>query len=174
MSVKIYSSARGKVVDMGALRLKNEKVRAVGNMGVNARGDRIDSQGNIIDPKNQQLERRIQRQTNAMDIPTHTSSKAAAKAASAAVDLSAFPDLPEEDEEIVGLDSAPAPQQVLAPDPIPVTAPAPVEPIVAQPKEVVDDPNGGLAAAMARAKTVKQELEKTAREKQQSKPLRKI
>ena len=54
MSVKIYSSARGKTVDMGALRLKNEQVRAVGNMGVNARGDRIDSQGNIIDPKNQQ------------------------------------------------------------------------------------------------------------------------
>lgn len=174
MSVKIYSSARGKIIDMGALRLRNEQVRAVGNMGVNARGDRIDSRGNIIDPKNQQLERRIQRQTNAMDIPTHTSSKAAAAAqAKAAVDLSAFPDLPEE-EEIVGLDPIPAPQQTLAPDPIPVAAPTPVEPIVAQPKEVITDPNGGLAAAMARAKTVKQELEQTAREKQKSKPLRKI
>ena len=175
MSVKIYSSARGKIVDMGALRLRNEQVRAVGNMGVNARGDRIDSKGNIIDPKNQQLERRIQRQTNAMDIPTHTSSKAAAVAqAKAAVDLSAFPDLPEEEEEIVGLDPITTPQQTLAPDPIPVVAPAPVEPIVAQPKEVITDPNGGLAAAMARAKTVKQELEQTAREKQKSKPIRKI
>jgi hypothetical protein len=174
MSVKIYSSARGKIVDMGALRLKNEQVRAVGNMGVNARGDRIDSQGNIIDPKNQQLERRIQRQTNVQDIPTHTSSKAAIKAAEAAVDLSAFPDLPKE-EEIVGLDiPTPAPQKALEPDPIPVTAPAPVEPIVVQPKEVIDDPNGGLAAAIARAKTVKQELEKTVREQQKTKPIRKI
>jgi hypothetical protein len=175
MSVKIYSSARGKVVDMGALRLRNEQVRAVGNMGVNARGDRIDSKGNVIDPKNQQLERRIQRQTNAMDIPTHTSVKTAAAAqAQSIADLLAFPDLPAEDEEIVGLDPVPAQQQVLTPDIIPVSAPAPVEPIVTQPKEVITDPNGGLAAAMARAKTVKQELEKTAREKQQSKPIRKI
>ena len=165
MSVKIYSSARGKVVDMGALRLRNEQVRAVGNMGVNARGDRIDSKGNVIDPKNQQLERRIQRQTNAMDIPTHTSTKAAIKAGKAVPDLTAFPDLPVEDEEIVGLDPVPAQQQVLTPDIIPVSAPAPVEPIVTQPKEVITDPNGGLAAAMARAKTVKQELEKTTREK---------
>jgi len=174
MSVKIYTSARGKVVDMGALRLRNEQVRAVGNMGVNARGDRIDSKGNVIDPKNQQLERRIQRQTNAMDIPTHTSTKAAIKAEKAVPDLTAFPDLPVEDEEIVGLDPVPAQQQVLTPDIIPVSAPAPVEPIVTQPKEVITDPNGGLAAAMARAKTVKQELEKTTREKQQSKPIRKI
>jgi hypothetical protein len=45
-----YRSARGKVVDMGALASKNERVRAVGNMSVNARGDTIDSQGNIVVP----------------------------------------------------------------------------------------------------------------------------
>ena len=43
-----YVSAMGKVVDMNALRSKNEKVRAVGNMNVNARGDTIDSNDNII------------------------------------------------------------------------------------------------------------------------------
>ena len=64
MTQKIYKSARGKQIDVGSLRLQNENVRAVGNMGVNARGDRIDSQGAVIDPKNQQLQRRIQRQTN--------------------------------------------------------------------------------------------------------------
>ena len=45
---------------------------------------------------------------------------------------------------------------------------------MAKPKEVIDDPNGGLAAAIARAKTVKQELEKTVREQQKTKPIRKI
>jgi hypothetical protein len=37
-----------------------------------------------------------------------------------------------------------------------------------------EETENGLAAAIARSKTVKQELEKTAREKQQSQPVRKI
>jgi hypothetical protein len=43
-----YRSAMGKMVDMNALRAKNEKVRAVGNMNVNSRGDTIDSNDNVI------------------------------------------------------------------------------------------------------------------------------
>jgi hypothetical protein len=39
---------------MGALRLKNERVRAVGNMKVNARGDVIDDKGGVIRSKTQQ------------------------------------------------------------------------------------------------------------------------
>lgn len=45
-----YRTALGKIVDMGALTAKNEKVRAVGNIPVNARGDTIDGQGRIIKP----------------------------------------------------------------------------------------------------------------------------
>jgi hypothetical protein len=45
-----YKSALGKTVDMAALAAKNERVRAVGNLPVNARGDTIDSKGNIIVP----------------------------------------------------------------------------------------------------------------------------
>lgn len=41
-------SAMGKPVDMSALVARNEKVRAVGNMNVNARGDVIDNANNII------------------------------------------------------------------------------------------------------------------------------
>ena len=48
--MKNYRSAMGKSVDMGALVAKNEHVRAVGNMSVNARGDTIDSNGRIIKP----------------------------------------------------------------------------------------------------------------------------
>lgn len=45
-----YRSAQGKSVDMAALAAKNEKVRAVGTKGVNARGDTIDAFGKIIVP----------------------------------------------------------------------------------------------------------------------------
>lgn len=54
MTKQVYSSANGKPIDMGALRLKNEKVRAVGNMKVNARGDVIDDKGSVISSKTQQ------------------------------------------------------------------------------------------------------------------------
>lgn len=46
----VYRTALGKSVDMAALAAKNEKVRAVGNMRVNARGDTIDSNNRIIKP----------------------------------------------------------------------------------------------------------------------------
>jgi hypothetical protein len=43
-----YRSAQGKIVDMSQLTAKNEKVRAVGNMNVNARGDILDSHNRVI------------------------------------------------------------------------------------------------------------------------------
>lgn len=48
--MKNYKSAMGKTIDMAALTAKNEHIRAVGNMGVNARGDTIDANGRIIKP----------------------------------------------------------------------------------------------------------------------------
>lgn len=51
----IYKSALGRQVDMGALAARNEKVRAVGNMNVNARGDTIDSYGRVIMPVNEKV-----------------------------------------------------------------------------------------------------------------------
>ena len=45
-----YRTAMGKTVDMAALAARNEKVRAVGNMNVNARGDTIDALGRVITP----------------------------------------------------------------------------------------------------------------------------
>ena len=55
MSSKLYRSALGKPVDMGALLLKNENVRAVGNMGVNAKGDVIDKKNETITSKAHQV-----------------------------------------------------------------------------------------------------------------------
>jgi hypothetical protein len=39
MTKKVYKTAQGKAVDLGAIMLKNENTLAVGNMNVNARGD---------------------------------------------------------------------------------------------------------------------------------------
>lgn len=52
---KTYKTAMGKSIDMGAMVLANEKIRAVGNMKVNARGDIIDSNNNVLKTRQQQL-----------------------------------------------------------------------------------------------------------------------
>lgn len=41
-------TAQGRTIDMATLAAKNEKVRAVGNMNVNARGDILDNNNNVI------------------------------------------------------------------------------------------------------------------------------
>jgi hypothetical protein len=44
----IYKTTKGKPLDMSALIAQNEKVRAVGNANLNARGDLIDGTNNIV------------------------------------------------------------------------------------------------------------------------------
>lgn len=63
MTREVYRSANGKPVDMGALRLQNEKTRAVGNMKVNARGDEINERGQVIRKKTEQVNNQYQKQT---------------------------------------------------------------------------------------------------------------
>ena len=48
-------SAIGKEIYMSALASKHEHVRAAGNMGVNARGDIIDSKNQVIMDNNQRI-----------------------------------------------------------------------------------------------------------------------
>jgi hypothetical protein len=55
MASKKHVTALGVPFDMAALRAKNEKVRAVGNMNVNARGDIIDSHNNVIRDANKRV-----------------------------------------------------------------------------------------------------------------------
>jgi hypothetical protein len=64
MTSKVYKSAMGKPVDIGALFLQNEQVRAVGNMNVNARGDLLDSANKVIDTKNRRVQRQYKKTTN--------------------------------------------------------------------------------------------------------------
>jgi len=76
MSKKIYRTAQGRIVDFGALQAQNEQVRAVGNMQVNARGDKLDADGNIISTRAQQVNRNLNRTTNAVPGPIPTSTQA--------------------------------------------------------------------------------------------------
>lgn len=138
MTKKVYKTARGKAVDMGTLRLQNEKTRAVGNMGVNARGDRIDAQGNVIDSKSRQFERRIQKQTNVTDTPVQANSPAPTNTVVEADPVT----------EIIGLESTT------------IDTTADTNEVVAEvkiPKENINGPAKGLAGAMARSKTAKSE-----------------
>jgi|TARA_R110000868_G_scaffold393077_1_gene663988 hypothetical protein len=40
-------TARGRMIDMGAITAKNETVKAVGNILMNARGDRLNQDGSV-------------------------------------------------------------------------------------------------------------------------------
>lgn len=55
MAGNVYRTANGKQLDMRALALKNETVRAVGNMKVNARGDVVNDANQIIRTKPSQV-----------------------------------------------------------------------------------------------------------------------
>lgn len=157
MTKKIYKTAMGKTVDLGSLLLQNETVRAVGNMNVNARGDLLDSNNRVIDQKSRQVQRQYQRQTNVSNIPVATSTRAAKEKQFVTTEnldaqAPAFAD-----------ESTESPEYVVA------------EPSVVNSQiDATVEPQGGLAAAIARAKTVKQELEKTAKQQAQSQPLKRI
>jgi hypothetical protein len=162
MTRKVYKSAMGKAVDLGSLILQNEGVRAVGNMNVNARGDLLDGGNRVIDQKNRQAQRQYQRTTNVSNsAPVQTSTRAAKQSAAEAKNLVAEePDFFEEFlPEVSDIDSTDI-----------VTQPAPVnDPIVIPPTG-----EGGLAAAIARSRLIKQEKEKTPRERAQQQSIRKI
>lgn len=126
MTARKYRSAMGKTVDIGALMLQNENVRAVGNMSVNARGDTVDSNNQIIDRKAQQIQRQG-RKTNVVGTPISSANKIQEEVPVETTDnlvdpTDTFSDLPEEVD--IELNSV---------------------------------PQGGLAAALAKAKTVQQE-----------------
>jgi hypothetical protein len=50
---KMYRTMQGRMVDIDQLRAANESVQAVGNMNVNARGDVLGANGQVVTPKAQ-------------------------------------------------------------------------------------------------------------------------
>ena len=149
MSTKQYRTAMGKTVDMGALMIQNEQTRAVGNMGVNARGDQIDSINRIISKKNQQVNKQYKKQTASAAIPVTTSNTAHRQTQVQAVNpADAVEDLLEDNEVVQEFEIAP------------IEAPSELQ--------------GGLAAAIAKAKTVQQTKLPTLRETARAAGIRKL
>jgi len=136
---KVYKTAKGKLIDIGSLLLSNENTRAVGNMGVNARGDQIDSKNQPISTRNEQVQKHYAKMhTGAVeDHPVYNSAAHASASADLNVDEELFesPEPIEENEEV----SVPL-----------VESPKPIEEL-----------GGGLASAIAKAKQLKQQVEKT-------------
>jgi len=151
VTTKQYRTAMGKVVDMGALMLQNENIRAVGNMNANARGDKLDSANRVIDRKNQQIKRQQKKHVAPENLTPATSSVALRKneVAEMKVDpMDDFSDLPEE----IDTESVPETNTV----------------------QETKVPQGGLAAAIAKAKTVQQTKLPTPREAAKAAGVRKI
>lgn len=151
MTRKVYKSAMGKPVDLGALLLQNEQVKAVGNMGVNAAGDLVDSTNKVIDQRNRQVQRQYRRQTNVMDIPVSSGTLSARREKKEKIEEN-------QKEEFLesGLTTNEEPE------------------LPAQESNTSDPGAGGLAAAIARQREIKQELEKTLRQRKQEQGIKKI
>jgi hypothetical protein len=180
MTSKVYRSAQGKSVDLGTIMLQNEHVRAVGNMNVNARGDKLDQNNQVVETKPRQIQRQNARTTNVSADPVQTSAtktkrakKEKAPAESRRVVHTPAPETPVAAQPPAP--EAPVAAQTPAPEvvetPVAVTAP-PEQNIVTPPKGKVLE--GGLAAAIARQREVKQELDKTRRQQAQAQGVRKI
>ena len=54
---KMYRTMQGRMVDIEKLRAANESVQAVGNMKVNARGDLLGANGQVVTPKAQVIKK---------------------------------------------------------------------------------------------------------------------
>ena len=204
MTSKIYRSAQGKSVDLGTIMLQNEHVRAVGNMNVNARGDKLDSNNQVIETKSRQIQKQNDRtSTNVSAAPVQSSSKKSrSNSSKSKQQVSAESQINTQGsapQAAPAVDTVPAPVSVPESKPVQhVHAPSPQEPkqqtippaVVKPPVQqtVVTTPppapssvdtqqttsKGGLAGAIARTREIKQELDRTRRQQAQDQGVRKI
>tara|TARA_B110000285_G_C15117017_1_gene614719 strand:+ start:766 stop:1257 length:492 start_codon:yes stop_codon:yes gene_type:complete len=156
MAGKTYKTSRGQALDIGSLLLQNENTRAVGNMGVNARGDKIGSGNDIIKTRNEQMDAqyaRVHKEANLVkDEPVYKSAAEAKQSHSGVQQV-----------------QAPAPEPVVQTAPLPVAETPVAEPVVETPQAPVEKPiASGLAGAIAKAKSVEQSEELTARQQSQN------
>lgn len=91
MTKKVYRSSKGKDLDLGALQLRNEQVRAVGNMGVNARGEVINANNKVVESSTERTGKTYKKQTrrsnNVSDIPVKASKTRASAKGKIATDV---------------------------------------------------------------------------------------
>lgn len=151
---KTYRTAKGQTLDIGSLLLQNENTRAVGNMKVNARGDKINSENKTIKGRNEQMTQHYKKTYNktVQDQPVYKNTKEAEQA------LKELTPAKQVEE---------APIASAVDDAAEVMAKA--EPIVNEEPKPQKVPTSGLAGAIAKARSVEQEEEKTARQIEQDK-----
>jgi len=144
---KVYRTSKGQNLDIGALLLSNENTRAVGNMGVNARGDKINSENKTVRTRNESMDQHYRKtySKHVKDEPVYKSAKAAREAQA---------NQPVQEQPVVEKTVEPAPTLAQ-------------EPIKAQEPEPQKVPMTGLAGAIAKARSVEQEEEKTLRQMKQ-------
>lgn len=144
---KVYRTSKGQNLDIGALLLSNENTRAVGNMGVNARGDKINSENKTVRTRNESMDQHYRKtySKHVKDEPVYKSAKAAREAQA---------NQPVQEQPVV--------EKTV--EPVPTLA---QEPIKAQEPEPQKVPMTGLAGAIAKARSVEQEEEKTLRQMKQ-------
>lgn len=139
---RVYTTAQGKQIDIESLRVANEETIAVGNMKVNARGDKLGAGGRIKETRNQTQDS-YNRLSTPVPINTtevvHQQIKSGAKMTQGAPMPEPQPEVPAEEinEQIVEPVSTPA-------DPVPQM-------------------RGSLAASIAAPAVHKQELIKDPR-----------
>lgn len=156
MANKNYHSANNRTIDIDTLRLKNENVRAVGNMGVNARGDKLDNNNKTVDTKNRRISRQYKKQTNVVDQPVADSIADAKKKA----DLSEQIYETGRTKREITDNFQPSMTSLEAED---------LSEVDADQQEDTNEPQG-LAAAIARTREVKQEEIVPPRKAAQQKP----
>lgn len=140
--MSIYRTAQGKSIDMNALILRNGSTRAVGNMGINAKGDMVDGNNRSIKKRKE----RVQRQYNEQ-VQTNTAHRGNVRQEE--VQTQAAPKQPERKKSTVVKKPRDTKQEADAATVAPVTeAPA----ATARP---VPAARTGLGAAIARARQVR-------------------
>ena len=121
---RMYRTMQGRMVDIEKLRAANEDVRAVGNMGVNARGDILGPSGTIVKTK-QDVVAKYYEQPRGMvdDTPARAKPVVNPKAVTPA------PQKPV--QNMTPVESKPAPKKVVTPKPVetfkPKTSSTPAE-----------------------------------------------
>jgi len=170
MAGKMYRSSQGKSIDLGSLLLQNENVRAVGNMGVNARGDVINNKNKSIDSRVNQKKRQYNKQIGPQDVvPSESKTKLAAAVADEVV---VDPVVVEPKKTItkkpktsktkvtkpkVAAKTKVATKEKVKSADIDINDLDNIESNLEKAEETKSKPMGGLADAIARAKRIKQE-----------------
>lgn len=136
---RIYTTAQGKQVDIESLRVANEESIAVGNMKVNARGDKLGAGGRVVETRNQTQDQYYKLNTPVpVEINSDEQERIVRQQMRSGARMSQGAPLPE-----------PVPEQ-------PVVEAAPViEPTT--PEDPVPGLRGSLAASLAAPATVKQQ-----------------